>query len=146
MSETEMNSRREILFENYRKIKNIEAKVMLEMTVRDIIPAVSDYLGVLGDRINARAAISKNAVSGAEKAIYDKLSELLDATYEAYLALERVEKTAITKSDDEESSFYYKNNVIPKMNALRKLVDTMETLCAREYWPMPTYGDILFRI
>ncbi len=146
MSETEMNSRREILFENYRKIKSIEAKVMLEMTIRDIIPAVSSYIGVLTDRINARAAVSKNISAGAEKAILEKLTELLDSTYEAYLALERAEKTALSKSSDEESSFYYKNTVIPKMNTLRKLVDSMETLTSREYWPMPTYGDILFRI
>ncbi len=146
MSETEMNSRREILFENYRKIKNIEAKVMLEMTVRDIIPAVSNYLGVLTDRINARSNISKTASAGAERAILEKLTELLDSTYEAYLALERAEKTAVSKQNDEESAFYYKNNVIPKMDALRKLVDSMEMLCSREYWPMPTYGDILFRI
>ena len=145
MSETEMFSRREILFESYRKIKNIEAKVMLEMTVRDIIPAVSEYIGALTDRVNSRLAFSKNIPIDAEKALIEKLSELLAATYEAYNALERVEKTAITKSD-EESAFYYKSNVIPKMDALRKLVDTMETLCAREYWPMPTYSDMLFRI
>ncbi len=146
MSETEMNSRREILFENYRKLKSIEAKVMIEMTVRDIIPAVSNYLGVLTDRVNARNAVLKNIPSSAERTILEKLSELLDSTYEAYLALERAEKTAGAKKDDEDCSFYYKNNVIPKMNSLRKLVDTMETLTAREYWPMPTYGDMLFRI
>lgn len=146
MSKTEMNSRREILFENYRKIKNIEAKVMLEMTVRDIIPAVSEYIGVLTDRVNSRAKLSKTLSVNAEMALIEKLSDLLSSTYEAYLALERVEKTAMNKTDDEESAFYYKNNVIPKMEALRKLVDTMEVLCAREYWPMPTYGDMLFRI
>ena len=146
MSQTEMNSRREIMFESYRKIKNIEAKVMLEMTVRDIIPAVSEYLGVLTDRVNARQALSKNIPATAELTIIEKLSDLLSSTYEAYTQLERVEKTAAAKTDDEESAFYYTNSVIPRMDALRRLVDTMETLCGREYWPMPTYGDILFRI
>ena len=146
MSETEMRSRREIMFESYRKIKNIEAKVMLEMTVRDIIPAVSEYLGVLTDRVNARHALSKNIPTDAERSLIEKLSELLSSTYEAYNQLERVEKIAVGKNDEEDSAFYYKSSVVPKMEALRKLVDTMETLCSREYWPMPTYGDILFRI
>jgi len=146
MSETEMRSRREILFESYRKIKNIEAKVMLEMTIRDIIPAVSNYIGTLSEKVNARLALSKALTAEPEKTIVEKLSELLSATYDAYLALERVEKVAIGKKCDEESAFYYKDNVIPKMNALRKLVDSMEVLCSREYWPMPTYEDMLFRI
>jgi glutamine synthetase len=146
MSETEMRSRREIMFESYRKIKNIEAKVMLEMTIRDFIPAVSEYLGVLSDRANSRLALSKNIPIDAEKAIIDKLADLLSSTYEAYTQLERVEKIAVTKTCDEESAFYYKDSVIPKMDALRKLVDSMEVLTAREYWLMPTYGDMLFRI
>ena len=146
MSETEMRSRREILFESYRKIKNIEAKVMLEMTIRDIIPAVSNYIGTLSEKVNARLALSKALTAEPEKTIVERLSELLSATYDAYLALERVEKVAIGKKCDEESAFYYKDNVIPKMNALRKLVDSMELLCSREYWPMPTYEDMLFRI
>ena len=146
MSETEMRSRREILFENYRKIKNIEARVMLEMTMRDIIPAVSKYVAELSGEVNAKLAVSKNLNVSAERDIITKLSDLLASTYEAYNALDRVEKIAVSKAADEESAFYYKNNVIPKMNALRRCVDSMEILCSREYWPMPTYSDILFRI
>ena len=146
MSETEMRSRREIFFESYRKIKNIEARTMLEMTIRDIIPAVSKYIGVLSDAVNAKLAVSKTLNVSAEKEIIEKLSDLLCATYDAYNALERAEKAAISKTCDEEAAFYYKNTVIPKMDALRKQVDAMEILTAREYWPMPTYGDITFRI
>ncbi len=145
MSETEMRSRREIFFEGYRKIKNIEARTMLEMTIRDIIPAVSRYIGVLSDSVNAKLNVSKTINVSCERDIIEKLSDLLASTYEAYSALERVEKTALTKSD-EDAAFYFKDSVIPKMEALRRLVDSMEVLCAREYWPMPTYGDITFRI
>ena len=146
MSETEMRSRREIFFESYRKIKNIEARTMLEMTVRDIIPAVSKYVGVLCETVNAKLCVSKNLNVSAEKDIIEKLSDLLGATYEAYNALERVERIAVTKSSDEDAAFYYKNTVIPKMENLRRQVDAMEVLTSREYWPMPTYGDITFRI
>ena len=145
MNETEMRSRREIFFEGYRKIKNIEARTMLEMTIRDIIPAVSKYVGTLCQAVEAKLAVSKTINVSAERDIIDKLSDLLSSTYEAYTALERVEKVAVTKRD-EEAAFYYKDSVIPKMEALRRLVDSMEVLCAREAWPMPTYGDITFRI
>ncbi len=146
MSETEMKSRREIFFENYRKVKNIEARTMLEMTVRDIIPAVSEYIGRLSDAVNAKRMAIKNIDTVCECEIIEKLSDLLSKTYSAYTALERVESTAITKECAEEASFYYKNSVIPKMNALRTLVDSMELLVARDAWPMPTYGDIIFKI
>ena len=146
MSETEMLSRREIFFESYRKIKNIEARTMLEMTIRDIIPAVSKYIGTLSESVNSKLAVSKSISVDAERDIIEKLSELLTRTYEAYNALDRVEKTAVSKACDEEAAFYYKTNVIPKMDTLRKHVDAMEVLTAREAWPMPTYGDITFRI
>ena len=146
MSETEMRSRREIFFEGYRKIKNIEARTMLEMTVRDIIPAVSKYVGELSEAVNAKRAAIKNANVSCECDIIEKLSDLLSKTYDAYIALERAEKTAVSKKCDEEAAFYYKDTVEAKMLALRKAVDEMEVLTAREAWPMPTYGDITFRV
>jgi len=146
MSETEMRSRREIFFESYRKIKSIEAKTMLEMTVRDFIPAVSSYVGELSDTVAKKLTVSKNLSVSAERDIIEKLSDLLSATYESYSALERAEKSASSLPTDEASAFYYVKNVIPKMEALRKNVDAMEVLCKRDRWPMPTYGDITFRI
>ena len=145
MTETEMVSRREIFFENYRKIKNIEARTMLEMTIRDIIPAVSKYVGELAERVAAKESVSKSINVSAERDIIDKLSELLCDTHSAYSALERAEKVAITKTG-EDAAFYYKDSVIPKMDTLRRLVDGMEVLTARDAWPIPTYGDIIFKI
>ena len=146
MSEVEMRSRREIFFENYRKIKNIEARTMLEMTIRDIIPAVSKYVGELSEGVVAKCTAVKNANVKAETEIIEKLSELLSKTYDAYTSLEKAEKRAVSKTCDEEAAFFYKDTVEAKMLALRKVVDEMEILTAREAWPMPTYGDITFRI
>ena len=146
MSLTEMNSRREILFENYRKIKNVEAKTMLEMTARDIIPAVSAYLGHLADNVAKRRSVLPKLDMSSELSHIEKLTDLLTKTYSAYDELLRAENNATKKGRDEEAAFYYKNTVVPKMNALRKVVDEMEVMTAREYWPMPTYGDITFRI
>ena len=146
MTETEMRSRREVFFESYRKIKNIEARTMLEMTVRDIIPAVSKYVSALSEAVNQkRAAVSGIDVS-CECTIIEKLSNLLSRTYTAYLELERAEASAVKKTADEEAAFYYKNTVIPKMQSLRSSVDAMEVLTARDAWPMPTYADLTFRI
>ena len=145
MSETEMRSRREIFFENYRKIKNIEAKTMLEMTIRDFIPAVTKYAGELSTSVAARLSVMPSLDLSAEKDIIEKLSVLISRTYAAYNDLSRMENVAIKKRD-EDAAFYYKNSVIPKMDALRRVVDEMETLTAREAWPVPTYGDITFKI
>ncbi len=145
MSEAEMRSRREILFENYRKVKNIEAKTMLEMTIRDFIPAVSKYVGELSKSVAARLSVLSGLDLSAEKDIIERLSVLLSRTYMAYGELSRAENNAIKKRD-EEAAFYYKTSVTPKMEALRRVVDEMEVLTARDAWPVPTYGDITFKI
>ena len=146
MSKTEMLSRREILFENYRKIKNIEARTMIEMTVRDIIPAVSAYIGRLSEGVNAKLAAVKNVDVSCEVELIERLSNLLSKTYTAYSALEKAEKLAVSKKDVEKAAFFYKDTVEQKMNSLRAVVDEMESLTARDAWPMPTYADIMFRV
>ena len=146
MSETEMRSRREIFFESYRKIRNIEAKTMLEMTIRDVIPAVSAYLTELSEAINLRRTALKCADVSVETDLVEKLSAALTKTYEAYKELERVENLAVKKTDTEEAAFYYKTSVMPRMDALRRAVDSMEVLCDRKHWPMPTYGELMFRV
>ena len=145
MNETEMKSRREIFFENYRKIKNIEALTMIEMTSRDFIPAVSAYVSDLAEAVNRKRAVSDKIDVSTECDIIDKLSTLLSRTYSACRELERTESHA-KKKGAEDASFYYVKTVIPRMEALRRAVDEMETLTARDYWPVPTYGDILFSI
>ena len=146
MSEVEMNSRREILFENYRKIKNIEARTMLEMTIRDIIPAVSKYIGTLSSAVVSKKEALKNVNTSCEEDIIEKLSDLLSRTYDAYNSLDKAEKSAMAKKCDEEAAFYYMNTVETKMQTLRRYVDEMEVLTAREAWPMPTYGDLTYRV
>ena len=119
---------------------------MLEMTMRDIIPAVSKYIGELSGALIAKREAIKNVSLSCESDIIEKLSALLDKAYDAYNALDKAEKKAVTKKCDEEAAFFYKDTVEAKMLALRKVVDEMEILTAREAWPMPTYGDITFRI
>ena len=88
----------------------------------------------------------KTIDTSCECELIEKLSTLLSKTYDAYNSLDKAEKKAVTKTCDEEAAFFYKNTVEQKMQNLRRVVDEMETLTAREAWPMPTYGDITFRV
>ena len=146
MSRSELRSRREILFENYRKIKSIEAKTMLEMTIRDYIPAVSKYLGDASESITRLISVLPNANVSEEKIHIEKLSNLLAKTYSAYKKLSKEQAEVVSVVGAEEAAFVYRNSVNGAMDALRRVVDEMETLTAREYWPVPTYSDITFSV
>ncbi len=144
MSRTELRSRREIYFSNYRKIKNIEAKTMLEMTMRDYIPAVNAYIGDLSQAYkNALAVLPESSLVGQAEHI-KQLGELLSSVYEAYAELERVEAKAVSISSTEEAAFYYKDDVYAAMQKLRAHVDALEVITARDYWPVATYGDMTY--
>lgn len=146
MSETEMRSRKEIFFENYRKIVGIEARTMVEMARRDYLPAVRRYVKELAETVNAVRGVSETADMAYERDLIAKLSELLGQGSSATEALARAERSAATLATDEERAFAYVTRVIPKMDALRAVVDEMETMTAREYWPVPTYGDLTYRV
>ncbi len=145
MSESEMFSRREIFFENYRKIIDIEAKTMIEMTLRDILPAISAYVGDLTKTLRGKEAV-EGVDTTAERDLILKLSALEGRIYAAVHDL-RIEETAVFAVEDEERRCVLeRDRVIPAMNALRVAVDAAEALTARGRWPMPTYGDLTFRV
>ena len=145
MSKVEIDSREDIFFENYSKIINIEALTMIEMASRDIIPAVNSYMGDLAVGANAKEKLIPGSCA-VERDIIKKLSAL---TYKAYNALEelsQIEKVTALIPDNIARAESYHDNVIPAMVALREYVDEMETLTSSEYWPLPTYGDMMFKV
>ena len=146
MSETEIVSRQEIMLENYSKVINIEALTMVEMVMRDIIPAVNSYTGKLAADTNAKQALVGEAGVRVEKTLLKKLSTLNGETYDLVQALASAEKSAAAQEDHERMAEAYLEKVIPLMERLRSKVDAMETLTASEYWPFPTYGEMLFGI
>ena len=146
MSEVEINSREDILFENYAKIVNIEALTMIEMASRDIIPAVNAYMAELADTAAAKLAVMPDICCEVEKDILRKLSELNASAYKNLNALKSAEKEAAALTDNIARAEAYRNFVLPAMAALRCDVDAMEELTASEYWPLPTYGDMMFRV
>ena len=146
MSEAEIRSREEILFETYSKIINIEALTMIEMISRDVIPSVNSYVAELADAAGAKLAVIADVDCSVEKDLITKLSVLNAKTYTALAKLRGAERAAAATANVIERAEKYCYEVLPAMTELRESVDDMETLVASDYWPYPTYGDMLFKL
>ena len=145
MNEIEIKSRQDIFFENYSKIINIEALTMIEMASRDIIPAVNRYVGDVAMGANAKEKL----IPGSCAVERDIVQELSDLTYKAYhtlAKLETSEKVAASITNNVTRAEAYRDTVIPTMKRLREFVDEMELLTSSEYWPLPSYGDMMFKV
>ena len=145
-TEVELNSRCEILLENYAKIINIEAETMLDMAKRDILPAVSGYIRELTDTALAKKALSDSLPCDAETELVDKLSKLLSCFAKKIAALEETLIKAKDVDGVQEIADFYQQNVFAAMQELRAVGDEMETSVSSEYWPYPTYGEMLFSV
>ena len=146
MSEVEIRSRQEILFENYAKLINIEAQTMVEMVTRDILPAVNAYTAEVAAGASAKAAAIKGVNITMETELVSTLSDLVGEGYEALKALKKADADARAEQAGEKMALAFSERVLPAMQTLRKKVDAMEELTASDYWPLPTYGDMMFRI
>ena len=118
---------------------------MIEMVRQDVIPAVSDFVGVLCQNLAAKLAVSDRIPCKTEKNLIDRLASLND---EAGAAVDGLEKhlKEIDKKDVLPASQAMAHKVIPDMERVRKVVDEMETLTSSDYWPYPTYFDILYSV
>lgn len=145
MNEIEINSREDILFENYSKIINIEALTMIEMASRDIIPAVNKYIGDVAMGANAKEKLIPGSCA-VEREIVQKLSDLNYKAYHTLARLEGSEKTAAAIPNSVARAEAYRDTVIPAMDSLREFVDEMEQLTSSEYWPLPSYGDMMLKV
>lgn len=146
MSESEMRSREEIYFENYAKIVNIEALTMIVMASRDYLPAVEKYMALLADTAAKKRAVCATLSCEVEQDLLQRLSALTVRAYHAAEALKQEEATAAAVADAKARAEYYCEKVIPLMTELRAAVDGMEVLTSSENWPVPTYGDMMFRV
>ena len=145
MNEIEIRSRQDIFFENYSKIINIEALTMIEMAGRDIIPAVNRYMGDVAMGANAKEKLIPGSCA-VERDIVQKLSDLTYKAYHVLAKLEASEKVAASIPGNVARAEAYRDTVIPSMNRLREFVDEMEQLTSSEYWPLPSYGDLMFKV
>ena len=144
-TKAEAKARADIRLENYIKNINIEALTMIEMAKRDIIPAVSDFVSVLCQNVVSKQSVCENLPCRAEKQLIERLSELNDKTSEAVAKLESDLKS-VNKDEVLSASQAMAHRIIPDMETVRKFADEMETLTSSDYWPYPTYFDILYGI
>ena len=146
-TEVEMQSRQDIILETYAKTINIEALTASDMVKRDILPAVSSYVAELASGVATKKAISDDIPCEAELDIIKRLSGLQDCAYRKLAALDNaIIGVKEVGEDPIEVATYYKDSVITAMTELRAVVDEMETLVSSDYWPYPSYGDLMFRV
>ena len=144
-TETEMRSRYEILSENYSKVINIEALTMLDMAKKDILPSVSLYAHELSDTIVAKQACGDVDCS-YEQDLLKKVSKLTGTAYKKVAALQDAVLKAKDITDNTELARFSKDSLFAAMSELRITVDELETCVSAEYWPYPSYGELLFSV
>ena len=144
--EKEMRSRYEIILENYCKLIAIEAKTMADMALKDILPAVSEYAQSLANTALSKQSLNKKISCQYETELLSRISYLQDQAFESVEALEETLKKAETIVGATALANHYKDEVLLKMQTLRAAADELETLCSAQYWPFPTYGELLFGI
>ena len=146
-SEAELKSRCEIYLENYVKTIHIEALTMSEMIRKDILPAVSEYVGMLSDSAYSKKSVIPGVDMTFEEKIITKLSKL---NGDLYKAVEKLDKAVVDadnkKGGIEHIAMYYRKSVFKAMTKARKIADELEVNTSSEYWPYPTYGDLLFSV
>ena len=142
----EMESRYEILMENYCKVINIEALTMIEMVKKEILPAVSAFSKELSDALLAKKNIAEDISCQYEDSLIHKLSAMLSCAYDKVSLLEKDTVDAKDMTDITEMGHYYREKVFADMAELRIVIDELETITAKTYWPYPSYGHLLFGI
>ncbi len=145
LSECEIRSRYEIIIDTYSKVLNIEALTLLDMAKRDILPAALKYSTYLADSIKTKAAIGGIDYE-TEKELASTVSSLAGCLYKN---IEKLDKVLLGAKDIEgtlEIATYYAHEVFEAMQNVRAVADELETMVAAEYWPIPTYSDLLFSV
>ena len=144
LSETEMRARYEIHLENYCKVTSIEAATLRDMVMRGILPAVNRYTADLTQAIlHKRELVVPCRV---EEDLLSKLSGLTASLYDTMAAMEQAMDQAPDAEGGIEAARYYREEIGRRMEEARQSIDRLESLTAAEYWPYPTYADILFSV
>ena len=142
----ELNSRCEIMLENYCKTVTIEANTMIEMAKTQILPAICKYSADTARGIKVKEDLSVGIACGYEKNLVSKLSVLADTIAEKTAALENAVMKLSDAKDTIAESAMIRDTVLPEMCELRVAADEAETVTSKEYWPYPSYGDLLFSV
>ncbi len=145
-TESELRSRCEIMLENYCKTINIEGHAMVDMVRKNYLPAIEGYLYRLARTTSMMQSVSKNVKCNYEISTMERLSELTDYILERVKDLEQALEDVKQYDDIIATSEAMRDDVLPKMEHLRKHVDEAEMLTSEEDWPFPSYGKLLFSV
>ena len=143
LTEVEAHSRCEILLEEYSKTINIEMLTALEMAKQEILPACIKYTNKLAEGIVTKESIGIKVP--AEKKMASKLAQETENLLKKIEKLEKV-KDKVPHDDALKTAKYYQNEALMVMAELREVADRLETMMAKDYWPMPTYTDLLYNV
>ena len=145
-SRKELESRYEIQLESYAKTVNIEARTMIDMATKQIIPAVISYTTELAQSLNAVREVCPEADVSVQKEILVEVSALLARAKVALTALKVTQAQGSLMEDGKDKAFHYRRTIVPAMEHLRTPVDELEMLVDKKFWPMPSYGDLIFEV
>ena len=145
-TETELHSRCEIMLENYCKTVNIEGHTMVDMVRKNYLPSIEEYLFHLARTTSMMKSVSQHVKCNYEISTMERLSELTDYILERVKDLEKALEDLKKYDDIIEMSAFIRDDVLPKMEHLRKHVDEAEMLCSEQDWPVPSYGKLLFSV
>ncbi len=145
-TERELRSHYNILTRSYCNLVGIEAKTMVDMTKKDILPAVSEYSQVVGNTILTKRSVSEALNCAYETTMLASISALTASAFASVRALEKALEKASKIEGVDQLAVHYRDEILPTMSKLRGAVDELETIVSAKYWPMPTYGDLLFGV
>ena len=144
MTRVELSSRQEVGYEAYSKAINIEARTMIDMARKEIIPAVIKYTTTVAQSVAAVKAVGADA--SVQEASLAEISKHLVAMNAALEKLEAATDKAAAVEDAKAQAIAYRDNVFSAMAELREPADALEMLVDKSVWPFPTYADLLFNV
>ena len=144
LTKTEMLSRYEVEMEHYSKVINIEARTMLKIASKQLIPAATSYMGDVAGTAAAKTSVSDAISVHAETKLLTELSKYTDEMSDAADALKAVTDEVSAMDDEAAKAHAFHDKVLPAMARLRAAADVAEELCDEEYWPLPCYSRLLF--
>ena len=143
-TKTELESRAEIQYEIYSKAINIEAKTMINMASKQIMPVVIKYITMLAEAVNTVKAAGLEPEVQME--YLKKASELMKETNEALKVLTVLSSQVGDYVETKERALFCREKLVPAMEKLRAPVDKLEMMIGKDMWPMPSYGDLIFEV
>ncbi len=143
-TKAELISREEIKYEEYAKEVNIEARTMIDMASKSLIPACLAYIKELSETANAVKAAGYGSHACMEN--LRKITALTDEAHSALLKLTEDDEKSLQIPEGRERALFCRDTVRSDMAALRDPIDKLEMLVGRDYWPVPSYGDLLFEV